>query len=63
MTALDDIKGILDDIDNKGRYLSDWEADFLDKMLGKVERGEYPTKREMAAIDSVYAQRVMGERR
>lgn len=49
----------LDDIDNHGRYLTDWEADFVDQMLKLMERGDMPTRKQADMIGTIYRKRVL----
>lgn len=53
----------LDEIDDEGSGLSDWEADFIDSMLKKVEGNTsyQPTDRELSKIKQILDERVHGE--
>lgn len=48
----------LDDIDNEGKGLTDWEANFVDEMLEKTDGGYAPTEQEAATIKRIHIQRV-----
>lgn len=50
--------GLLDDIDNDGHGVTDWEADFIDQMLKRMEAGEMPTQKQADTIRKIYSQRV-----
>lgn len=55
--TIDEIKGLLDDIDN-ARYVSDWEAEFIDKMMKMTDAGQMPSGGQIIKIMNIYAERV-----
>lgn len=57
MTAENEYLGMLDDIDNDGVGLTDWEIEFLDSMLSKP-LGERLSERQMKLIERIHKERV-----
>lgn len=51
----------LDEIDEEGSGLSDWEAEFVDSMLKKIEGDQkyQPTDTEVSKIREIYEDRVL----
>lgn len=45
---------LLDEIDNNGQDLTDWEVNFIDKMMKK---GKYFTKTEKNKLEEIYEER------
>lgn len=56
--GLDDIVSLLDDIDACGEDLTDWESDFIDDMLKRVEDGDDFSPGQREKIVQIYEARV-----
>lgn len=50
------IKDLLDQIDEEGKGLTDWEIEFVDSMMKQIDSKE-PTKKQLDIIDRIIKQR------
>lgn len=50
--------GLLDEIDNRGVRLSDWEIDFIDSMMKKDTAGLVFTHGQQTTIKQIHTDRV-----
>ena len=48
---LEQAQSQIDDIDEHGRRLTDWEADFIDRMLKQLDLGIPPSRKQEAIIN------------
>ena len=51
---IEDAQSKLDDIDNKGSAVTDWEAEFIDSMLKQTDKGIPPTDKQAEMINSIW---------
>lgn len=52
---------MLDAIDDEGKGVTDWEADFIDSMMKHRAAGRSFTPGQESMIQKIYRQRVSGE--
>jgi hypothetical protein len=50
-------QSLLDDIDNNGSSLTDWEIDFVEDMLRKTDNMERLTVNEAAKLQEIHDER------
>jgi hypothetical protein len=48
------LMGLLDDIDNCDREVTDWEADFIDTMMGLLDEGVQLTTDQIQKIHQIH---------
>lgn len=58
----DEAARMLDEIDQDGHGLTDWEVEFVDSMLKKSDDGYAPSAKEAGIIRSLHMIRVRGDR-
>ena len=58
MTRLEQAQNMLDQIDNFGENLTEWEVDFVDDLLKQTDQGRCPTDRQMGIIKRISKEKV-----
>lgn len=58
MSTNEELLSMLDDIDDNGYGLTDWEIEFVNQMLVQVDEEIEFTEKQGAAIEKIYAKRV-----
>lgn len=53
----DDLLQIVQYIDDEGSDLTDWEVDFIDRMLKLLEGGGTPAPKEVSIIYTIHKER------
>lgn len=55
---LEEVAGLLDDIDDEGQGLTDWEAEFIDRMLKRTEERQGLFLGQAKKIRQIHGERV-----
>lgn len=58
MITRDECLGMLDDIDNHGSGLTDWEIEFTDSLMKQLEAGKDPSDKQCATVKRIHKERV-----
>jgi len=52
----DKIRDLLNQIDEEGKGLTDWEIEFIDSMMKQIDN-KYPTEKQIDIINKIIKQR------
>lgn len=58
MKTQEQLVSMADDIDQHGRGLTDWEAEFLDNMMRLIEDNHDLTQKQGLTLEGIYRDRV-----
>lgn len=50
---IEEIKALLDEIDDNGEDLTDWEANFVDKQLKRTDDGVMLSSKEISILQQI----------
>ena len=53
-----ELTSLVDDIDNHGVGLTDWETEFIDSILKQIDEGRELTEKQEKTIRKIYEDRV-----
>lgn len=58
MSDQSELTSLVDDIDDYGVGLTDWETEFIDSMLKRIDEGHELTEKQEKTIRKIYKDRV-----